>query len=532
MPMPEPTRIRRPARAARLAGALIAAATVAAPLVAQAPPPPPTLAGFDAWIEAEMARWQVPGLAIAVVRDDRVEWARGFGVRRLGAPDRVDEHTLFGVASTTKAMTAAALGLLVDEGRIHWDDPVLRHLPGFRLSDPWVTEQVTIRDLLAHRVGVGRITGNRLRYLSNRSRDELVYRMRFHTFEAPFRQGSVYSNAMYTVAGEIIPAVTGASWDDFLRDRLFRPLGMTRTTTSAAALAADANAAAPHQEIDGRVQPIPVRDWTPAAPSAAVNTSAREMAEWLRFQLGEPGVHDGRRLLADSTMRAMHAPVVVSGGNPLDGTPLSGYALGWGVREYGGRWISQHSGATDGMNTMLVLVPAERLGVVVMTNTFNNLMGALANRVLDAYLGLPERDWGGAAWRQHQAARAVATARRDSIHAARRAGTRPSLPLAGYAGTYVDSLYLDATVRHEAGRLVLNFWCDPEMTADLEHWEDDTFRAVWRNRSMREEFLRFLPGEDGRAAALEFQWSLRPLLLQIGAYPTDYYRWARFERVR
>jgi CubicO group peptidase (beta-lactamase class C family) len=521
------TRTRTPWLA--LLALLLLAAPAAVPAVAQAPPPPP-LAGLDAWIETEMARWEIPGLAIAVVSDDRVVWARGFGVRRLGAPERVDEHTLFGVASTTKAMTVAALGLLVDEGRIHWDDPVLRHLPGFRLADAWVTEQVTIRDLLTHRVGVGRITGNRLRYLSNRPRSELVYRMRFHDFEAPFRSASVYSNAMYTVAGEIIPAVTGTSWDDFLAERLFRPLGMLRTTTSSAALAGDANAAAPHQEIDGRVQPIPVRDWTPAAPSAAVNTSAREMAEWLRLQLGEPGVHDGRRLLADSTMRAMHAPVVVSGGNPLTGTPLSGYGLGWGVREFGGRWISQHSGATDGMNTMLALVPQANLGVVVMTNTFNNLMTAVAYRVLDAYLGLPERDWGAAVWQGHQSLMARATARRDSIHAARRAGTRPSLPLAGYAGTYVDSLYLDATVRLLDGRLVLNFWGDPEMTADLEHWEDDTFRAVWRNRSMREEFLRFVPGDDGRAAALEFQWSLRPLLLQVGAYPTDYYRWARFQR--
>jgi CubicO group peptidase (beta-lactamase class C family) len=508
--------------------ALLAAfAALTAPATAQDVP----LAGLDDWIEAEMRRWGIPGLAIAVVKDDSVVLARGFGVRRLGEPDRVDEHTLFGVASTTKAMTAAALGVLVDEGLLHWDDPVVRHLPDFRLSDPWVTANVTVRDLLAHRVGVGRITGNRLRYLSNRSREEVLYRMRFHDFEAPFRSGYVYSNAMYTVAGQLVPAVTGTSWDDFLRQRLFLPLGMRRSNTSVAELGPGENAAWPHQEIDGVVQPIPRRSWEVVAPSAAVNTSAREMAEWMRLQLGEPGVHEGRRLISDSTMREMHRPQVALGGNALAGTGFNGYGLGWTLREYEGRWISQHGGATDGMNTMLMLVPSERLGVVVMTNTFNTLMTALAQQVVDAYLGLPDRRWGEVYRSAYERQFAAAQARRDSIHAARTAGTRPALPLAGYAGTYIDSLYLDATVRLEQGRLVLQLWDDPEMIGDLEHWHHETFRIVWRNRAMREEWLWFGLGRDGSADALHIQWSLRPLLLQVGAYPTDYYRVVRFDRI-
>jgi CubicO group peptidase (beta-lactamase class C family) len=496
---------------------------------AQAPAP---LEGLDAWIESEMRRWQIPGLAVAVVKDDSVVYARGFGVRRLGEAARVDEHTLFGVASTTKAMTAAALGMLVDEGRIGWDDPVVTHLPAFQLADPWVTRQVTIRDLLAHRVGVGRITGNRLRFLPNRTRAEVLHQMRHHWFEQPFRQGYVYSNAMYTVAGEIIPAVTGLSWDDFLRERIFRPLGMTRSNTRVAEIAEGANAAWPHQEIDGRVQPIPRRSWDVVAPSAAVNTSAREMAQWMRLQLGEPGVYRGERLLSERIMRDMHTPQVALGGNSLDGSAFAAYGLGWNLREYEGRWISQHGGATDGMNTNLVLVPSENLGVVVMTNTFNSLMNAITNRVVDAYLGLPDREWADLYWGAYQRQHAVVQARRDSIHAARIARTRTTAPLAEYAGTYVDSLYLDAAVRQERNRLVLQLWDDPEMTAELEHWHHDTFRAVWRNRSMREEWVWFTMGPDGRPDALHVQWSLRPLLLQVGAYPTDYYRVVRFGRVR
>jgi CubicO group peptidase (beta-lactamase class C family) len=505
---------------------LVAASPPWSPAAAQEGP----LSGLDGWIEAEMARWSIPGLAISVVKDDEVVYARGFGVLRLGEAATVDEHTLFGVASTTKAMTAAALAMLVDDGRLHWDDPVVKHLPNFRLSDPWVTERVTVRDLLTHQVGVGRITGNRLRYLSAGTRDQVLYRMRFHEFEAPFRSAYVYSNAMYTVAGEIVPAITGTSWDEFLRQRIFLPLGMERSNTSVAAIGAGENAAWPHQEIDGIVEPIARRDWYVVAPSAAVNTSAREMAEWMRLQLGEPGVHAGRRLVSAAAMREMHRPQVALGGNALDGSPFSAYGLGWNLREYAGRWIAQHGGATDGMNTTLMLVPAERLGVVVMTNTFNDLTTALAQHVVDAYLGLPDRRWGDSYRGAYERRYAAASARRDSIHAARIPGTHPARPLPEYAGTYVDSLYLDATVRLDGGRLVLQLWGDPEMVADLEHWHHETFRAVWRNRAMREEWVWFDLGRDGRPDGLHIQWALRPVLLQVGAYPTDYYRIVRFAR--
>jgi CubicO group peptidase (beta-lactamase class C family) len=517
-------------RSAPFALLFLVLATLLAPATSAQQAPPP-LAGLDAWIEREMERWQIPGLAIAVVKDDSVVYARGFGVRRLGEPARVDEHTLFGVASTTKAMTAAALALLVDEGRLAWDDPVVRHIPSFQLSDPWVTREATVRDLLTHRVGVGRITGNRLRFLPNRTRADVMRQMRWHEFEQPFRQGYVYSNAMYSVAGEIVPAVAGVSWDDFLRQRIFLPLGMERTNTRALEIGPAENAAWPHQEIEGRVVPIDRRSWEVVAASAAVNTSVREMAQWMRLQLGEPGVYRGRRILSERVMREMHRPQVALGGNALDGTAFAAYGLGWNLREYEGRWISEHGGATDGMNTNLVLVPSENLGVVVMTNTFNNLMSAISSRVVDAYLGVPDRELGELYWTGYQRRYQAAQARRDSIHAARIPRTRTTAPLATYAGAYRDSLYLDAEVRREGERLVLRLWDDPEMTADLEHWHHDTFRAVWRNRAMREEFVWFTLGADGRPDALHVQWSLRPVLLQVGAYPTDYYRVARFGRV-
>jgi CubicO group peptidase (beta-lactamase class C family) len=515
--------------------ATLAAATIlgSAPAATQAPRADDAapFAALEPWIEAEMARWGIPGLAVGVVHGDSLVYARGFGVLGLEDARAVDANTLFGVASTTKAMTAAALGILVDEGRLHWDDRVIDHLPEFELADPWVTRNVTVRDLLTHQVGVGRMTGNRLRYLPSRTREEVMHRMRYHEPEAQFRSAYVYSNVMYMVAGEVVRAASGMSWDEFMTTRLFAPLGMTRTNTTIDAIGAGENAAWPHQEMDGQVAPIARRNFDVVGASASVNTSIRDMSRWLRLHLGEPGVLEGRRLLSDSVMREMHSMQVGLGGSSLAGG-YRGYGLGWSLSMHRGRPVAQHGGATDGMNTQLVLMPGEDVGVIVMTNTFNNLMNAVANRFLDAHLGIDETDWGELIWQGYQRAYERAQARRDSIHDARIPGTTPTHPLAAFAGDYYDDLYADATVRLEADWLVLRFWDDEDMVADLEHWHHDTFRVVWRNRAMREEWAWFTTGRDGAVDGFHIQWSLRPVLIQVGAYPTDYYRVARMERVR
>jgi CubicO group peptidase (beta-lactamase class C family) len=524
---------RRSTPLAALPAALLLALAVAcglpgSPSALAAQPAP--LEGLDEFVERGMADWGIPGLAVAVVQDDEVVFARGYGV--LGLEDRrpVDEHTLFGVASVSKAFTAGALGILVDEGLLGWDDPVVKHLPDFRLYDPYVTETVTVRDLLAHRVGVGRLTGNRLRWLPDRDRSELVHRVRHLGPEQTFRDGYVYSNVMYMVAGQLIPAVTGVSWNDFVEKRIFGPLGMDRSNTSITWIDDEGNAARPHQEIEGEVVPIPRRNFDAVGPAASINTSVAEITAWMRVHLGEPGVVDGHRLLSEETVREMHRAQNRIPDPGLTGD-LASYGLGFRLGYHEGVRISQHGGATDGMNTNLVLVPELDLGVIVTTNTFNTFMNALANRVIDRYLGMEDRDWHAGFHGAFLEQRARVQAVRDSIHAARREGTEPSLPLDAYAGLYYDSLYADARVETGDEGLVLTFWDDPDMVADLEHWHHDTFRAVWRNRSIREEFVRFTRGWDGEAAALHIEWVLRPDLLQVGAYPSGYTREARLERV-
>ncbi|TVP46072.1 MAG: serine hydrolase, partial [Gemmatimonadales bacterium] len=435
--------------------------------------PPEILRGIDAFVEAGMESWGIPGLGLAVVKDDEVVYARGYGVLETGKERAVTASTLFGIASVSKAFTATAVGILVDEGVLDWDDPVVRHLPGFRLYDPYVTQTVTIRDLLAHRVGVGRMTGNRITWMPNRERAELVYRMRYAEPEQSFRNGFVYSNVMYMVAGEVVAAASGMTWDDFVTERILRPLGMERANTSIIHISDTEDAAWPHQEIDGEVVPIQRRNFDNVGASASLNLSVEELATWMRFHLGTPGEVNGVQLLSPTTARELHRAQNRVPDAGLQGS-LQSYGLGFQLSMFEGRRVSQHGGATDGMNTTLWLLPEENLGVVVTTNTFNSFMAALAQRVVDRYLGIPDRPHDVRVREGHERAFARAQATRDSIHGAREEGTTPSRPLADFQGVFTDSLYGEAEVTLGDGALVLRFWDDDTQVLDLEHWHHDT----------------------------------------------------------
>lgn len=486
---------------------------------------------LDQFIEQGREQWEIPGLAVGVVLDDQLVYAKGFGVLGLEQPEPVNEHSLFGVASTTKAMTAAALGMLVDEGKLDWDDPVVKHLPYFALSDPWVTQHVTIRDLLAHRVGVGRITGNRIRFMPTADRETVIRQMRHHSFEAPFRSRYVYSNVMYSVAGEIVAAVSGMSWDEFMHTRLFEPLGMIRSNTSITRFDEnDQNIAWPHQYIDGEIVPIERRNFDNVGPSASVNSSIHDMAQWVRLQLGEPGVYQGQRLLSDTVMSEMHAPQISTARSDRN-VPLRAYGLGWDLSTHRNLTISSHTGATDGFNTSVTLVPELELGIVVITNTFDNLRPAIVNEVIDRVREAPEYDWQNHYFADYTARFEQAMAEREAIEAERQNGTEPSLSAEQMAGHYTDNLYGEVEVFiNEQGGLSLHFWDDGESLLDLEHWHHDTWRASYHNRAQREKFVYFTRDANGHADALHVRFTLRPAMIQVGLYPTDYYRDVVFKR--
>jgi CubicO group peptidase (beta-lactamase class C family) len=468
---------------------------LAAPLAAQRPAAlPRPLRDLDAYLTRALHDWDVPGLAIAVVKDDSVVMARGFGLRRLGDTARVTERTLFAIASCTKAFTAAALAMLVDSGKLAWDDPVSKHLLGFQLFDPYASRELTIRDLLTHRSGLAR--GDALWWATPYSRDEILRRVRFLQPSWSFRSRYGYQNIMFLAAGQIVPAVTGQSWDDFVRRRIFTPLAMTTSNTSVGQLPPGGDVATPHEHFQGKLRVIAWRNVDNIGPAGSINSNAVEMAQWVRLQLGG-GVYRGRRLLSDSTIKEMRTPQTVI---PIDSiterlrpsTHFLAYGLGWTLSDYRGRKLVSHSGALDGMRSIVMLVPEERLGIVALSNggEAGRLLTAAATlRVVDSYIGTPVGDWAAdfrQVYRNGLARDSVDRAKEDSAHVP---GTKPSLDLARYAGTYRSEMYGDLTVTADSGRLVLAYGLF--LLADLAHWHYDTFKVTWRDPEAGTDLITF-----------------------------------------
>ena len=486
---------------------------------------------FSQWIEAGMEQWNIPGMAVVIVKDDSILLMEGFGIRKLGEATRIDEHTLFGIASVSKHMTATALGKLVDDGFLNWDDRVVDIIPWFELSDPWVTAHVTVRDLLTHRVGLGRMLGNRLQFMTNSGRDDVIRAMKHHEFEKPFRSSWVYSNIMYTVAGQIIEYTIGKTWDEYLRDEFFQPLGMMNTNTSITAIRHNTNAAWPHQEIDGEVVAIPRRNWDNAGPAGGVNSTMHDLANWLMFQLDTPGMFQGKEIVRRTTMHEIHKPQVAVGMSGPYGPQIS-YGFGLYVRDYEGTRVLSHGGATDGFNTAAYMLPEHKLGIIVISNVFSRFNEAVCMTVIDALLGIEGNDWNDTYYTAYQNLYERASEQRAEIHANRKPDAHPHHALELYAGSYLHPLYREASVTMNENGLVLTLWGDDNLSADLEHWHYDTFRAIWRNPAMREEFVTFTTGKNGNISEMHIEFALRPMLLQVGAYPTPYSRVVKYNKAK
>jgi CubicO group peptidase (beta-lactamase class C family) len=385
---------------------------------------------LDAWIAKGVADWKVPGLSVTVVKDGQVVFGKGYGVRELGRPEPVSSRTLFAVGSTTKAMTAAAVGMLVDEGRLRWDDPVIRHLPGFLLSDPYLTREVTVRDLLTHRAGMPNT--DFLWYRVEPAPGELLRRLAFARPETSLRSHFTYQNVMYHAAGELVTAVGGKPWAEFVKERIFDPLGMTDTLATSAGLDGRADVARPHFETDGRVEKIRLAS-VDAIPSAgAVWSSSDEMARWLAFLLAG-GKQGGQALLSETTLAELFRPqmLIRDGFYPsarLTKPHWTSYGLGWFQQDYDGRALDFHTGSIDGMVAICGLVRDEQLGVVVLANLDHaELRHAIMLRVLDAFGRGARRDWSAELLSTPRRARSGRSSRKRACPARARAWRpRPS----------------------------------------------------------------------------------------------------------
>jgi CubicO group peptidase (beta-lactamase class C family) len=462
------------------------------------------LENVDALVRETMELWDVPGVALAVVQGDSVVLARGWGVTDVDNPEPISEHTLFGIMSTTKAFTSTAIAMLVDEGKLSWDDRVHDLLPDFVLPDPWATREFTVRDLLAHRNGLER--GDFLWFGSGFSRAEIVRRQRYMEEVGPFRSTYGYSNNMYITAGVLIEAVTGVTWDDFVDQRIFTPLGMEATNTSVDELIDAGVVAMPHEELEGTLTAIAYRSLDNEAPGGSINSTAREMAEWIRLQLAV-GIHGADTLVSSVSLRETRTPqtpipfsdeALVT--NP--GMHFLAYAMGWTVQDYRGALLVQHSGGIDGLRSRVALLPEHNLGLVVLTNKgqHNAAFDVIRNHILDAYLGGSE-DWNTIYLELDKRARDDERAVLEERDQDRVQGTRPSLELREYVGRYTNRGFGEAVVRLENGSLVARF--GPSIVGDLKHWHYNTFLATWRNPYLGSSLVTFDLGADGRPVLLD-----------------------------
>lgn len=480
----------------------------AAPALA-APPPK-----FDAHVEALRQARGVPGLAIAIVENGRVVLAKGYGVRKLGAPDQVDADTIFPTGSTGKAFTTAALATLVDAGKIGWDDRVIDHLPGFQMYDPWVTREMTIRDLLVHRSGLGLGEGDLLFVpRSNLSRAETVRRVRFLKPATSFRSGFAYDNILYMVAGQLIEAVSGERWEDYVRNHVLLPAGMTHSTTDSEPRFSDPDRAYPHARVSGAVRGLgkqvllDERDelGRNAAPAGGLAISANDMGRWLTIQLARGRLPGGGRLYSEAAQTEMWKPQVLL---PVTPGPVSlaatkpmfdTYALGWFVRDYRGARLVWHEGAVLGFQSIVALLPEKNVGFAMEINSEDGeLMLGLMYELLDHYLGLPRTDWSArvAEYKQQRLAKASALL---TLSQSKPASIGPSLPLERYAGTYIDPWYGKVVVGRSPQGLTIDFTSTPRMRGRLEHFQYDTFITKLDDQAIEPAYVTFTLDAEGHA---------------------------------
>jgi len=500
-PIRAPARARPRRAATALTLALALAAAHAPPARAQARDP---LAGLDAYIEKARQDWGIVGLAVAIVRGDSVIYARGFGRRHVDRPEPVDARTLFAIGSNTKAITAAALGMLQDEGKLSLDDPVIQHLPTFQLQDPYATREMRVRDLLTHVSGLPRY--DMVWYAAPISREEIVRRLRHAPPGWSFRSRFGYQNIMYIAAGEVVEAVSGMSWDDFIARRFFEPLGMTESNTSIKAFRPGGNVAQPHAKVEGKPVAIPWRDIDNAGPAGSINSNVLEMAQWLRTLIGG-GKYRGRQILSERYLREATSPQTIAQSQPDTLLPMvhfDAYGLGFWLRDFYGRKLVMHGGGIDGMLSQLGYLPEEKVGAVVLTNTEGHLLqNALFYAIMERFLPVPRRDWSAIFLKQYEQMQQRQDSVRRATEAKRVAGTRPSLPLDRYAGTYESALYGTARVTFENGTLRLDR--GPAFQGTLEHWHFDTFRADWGHPRLGKSFVTFRLDRDGNVAELSLE---------------------------
>ena len=495
----------------RLAMKLVWVATLLVTSASFAAPP----ADLDRYAQKVLQTFGTPGMTVAIVEQGKPYVVRSYGVRRMGEPAKVDEHTLFAIGSTTKAFTTALLAMLVDEGKLTWETKVADVLPGFKMYDPYVSSEMTVRDIVVHRSGLGAGAGDLMFFPpTDLTRAEIIHRLRFIKPVTSFRSSFAYDNLLYIVAGEVIATIEKASWEETVRKRILAPLQMNETSTSSA-LPASANRAWPHARASDEVRGVgpmsalaEVTSVDVAAAAGALNSNGVEIARWLELQLNAGlDAKTNTRLFSEAQSREMWTPQTLL---PIAPAPqrlelakahFRAYALGWGLSDYRGQMILSHSGGVPGMVTLFVLIPERHVAFALFTNAEEpGVLSSMQYRLLDHYLGLKSPDWITAVNETFKERLAKA---QEQLVASKEEGNDepaskgPSLPVEKYAGLYRDAWYGTVTIERAGDGMNIRFDHTPSMNGKLEHVRYDTFRTRWKDRSIEDAYVTFALNPDG-----------------------------------
>lgn len=467
---------------------------------------------LKAYLAQAQKDWNIPGMAVGIVKDGTVVLSEGFGNLEAGKSEKADGNSLFAIASNTKAFISAAIAILVEQGQLNWDDPVKKHLPYFELYDAYTTEHTTVRDLLCHRAGLGTFSGDVIWYKSNYTAEETVKRIKEVPQAYEFRSGYGYSNLMFITAGEVIKAISGKPWDEFIKEKIFKPLDMSRTQTSVEPLKKMANVAMPHKPDGEKNNPIPYVNWDNMGAAGGIISSTNDMLQWIQLQI-DGGQHAGKVIFSERSQSEFWHPhnnhkVSKRSNETYRNRHFSAYGLGWGISDYAGRKLVSHGGGYDGMYSRVVIVPEEKLGMVILTNSMKGISTPLTYYIMDTFFGLEPKDWSQTSLEQSESGARRRQSQIESRTGSRILGTSPDLELKDYAGLYRCDMYGDLEVKLIDGGLDLNFISAPSLNAKLRHWHLNTFKINWNETHAWFDFgtVQFIL--DNNASIQEIQFDV------------------------
>ena len=474
---------------------------------------------IDNLAERSMKAFDVPGIAVGIIKDGKIIHAKGYGVRSLNTQKQTDENTLFGIASNSKAFTCTALGMLVDEGKIKWDDKVRDYIPEFKLYSPYVTEEFTIRDLLTHRSGLGLGAGDLMFFpdSSNFELKDIIYNLRFLKPVSGFRTKYDYDNLLYIVAGEVVARVTGNTWDEFVEQRIFKPLGMNKTAGSFDRLKDNSNVIDGHAPVNGKVQVIARSTVKVGHAAGGINSNITDLCKWVQLWLNKGKYGDGlsQRLFSENVYREMTSAqtiIQVGGPGPYN-THFAAYGLGFFLSDEKGYKKVTHTGGLEGMVTQITMIPELNLGIIILTNQQEGgAFSSITNQIKDSYYGITATD----RVTEYSKGRSgqVATANKlvDSIwKEIDKVKQTEKANINLFTGTYHDVWFGDITISVKNGKAWFDSKRSPKLTGELFYYKGNTFVVKWNDRSMdADAFLNFSLNEDGKAAGIKMK-AISPL---------------------